>query len=160
MGDVRLDTSGLNLAKVAIGAAVNKTVRALAFAVQEQAVENIRDQGAIDTGSLLNSIYVETRAASLRPQSRTAAMTAAASVGKKSGKPSQNGADPAQGPPVEEHQARVASCVEHGIYIEMGVSGSATGDHAARPFLAPAAHSIQDKGDGVLAAILSEELGR
>lgn len=160
MSEVRIDTSGLNLAKIAISAAVGKTTRALAFAVQEQAVENIRDIGAVDTGALLNSIYVETEGQNQRPQSRTASMNAAASIGRKSGKASPNGDEPIQGEPVTGHTARVASCVEHGIYVEMGVTGSATGDHAGRPFLIPAAHEVQSKAEGVLGAILQEELGR
>lgn len=136
---------------------VGQGVRALAFAVQEQAIENIREVDAIDTGALRNSIYVETSEANERATALASAVAAGKTVGKKSGKAGAvAAADPGEGLLGDGLTVRVASCVEHGAYVEMGVTASAYGDQPPRPFLHPAAAAIQPKAQGVVAQYVAD----
>ena len=134
--------------------AVSKAVRAIAFGVQESAIERIREQDAIDTGAMRNSVYVETDEVNERASKLAAAIAAGGSPGIHSGKPHHVVPASPNGSGLEELQARVGVCVEYGVYVEMG-----TVKMAARPFMAPAGEEMQKLAQGVAAQFLADELG-
>ena len=142
---------------------VDKGVRALGFAVLEEAQNNIREQGAIDTGALLNSGYVETSKGGAREAAAARAVAHArgdkrrkVGRGKKArfkskrniklAVPSDRG--------VELGEVKVAFAVEHAVIVESGAADTnATGiEQPARPFLMPALATIESEAETILAA--------
>lgn len=148
---------------------VDRGIRALAFAMLEEAQNNVREVGAIDTGSLLNSLYVDT-AHDPRAFAKSAAKATDAARGERRrvvgrGKDRRMVGrrkveivpDPNRG--LKLGQAAVSVSVEHGLYVELGVdAGSATGAQAARPFLTPAAEAVRRDAPAILAAAIREDL--
>jgi hypothetical protein len=120
-----------------------KGVAAICFAIQEQAQVNIRDNGSIDTGSMLNSAYVETSTQSGRAEA----------IGKAAGA-SASATIADQGTPITEPaQGKVAFCVEHAIYVEFG-----TVNAAEKPYLGPAVEEIKPKAAKVLGQFIHDEV--
>lgn len=142
-------------------AGADKAVRAAAIAILEEAQANVRSVGAIDTGAMLNSIYVETSktAGSERAQAVAKAVSAGGKPGIKSKKPAKPSMAIPTPIPAKPGQAKVAVAVEYGVYIEMGVKASKTGDHPPRPFLHPAVETVRREIPQIVAAIVKEELG-
>jgi hypothetical protein len=128
-------------------------IEALAFAIQEQAQQNIQDVGAIDTGAMRSSVYTKTR----HSDSRDKAIADAVAMGKSSTAKSPKGhAVPIAGEGTQidgDLEAKVGVGVEYGIYVEMG-----TGSMGARPFLIPAALELGQKADQVIGGYVMEEL--
>ena len=133
-----------NLAHEAIAAGVKKGLKAVAFALQEEAIEKITDLGLVDTGALRLSVFVEADGVNQRDMQLATALA----VAKK-------GAMPAMpGKPIDtDVQARVGVCVNYGIYLEMG-----TVHMPARPFLAPAAYTVNVKAQDLMARFVSAEI--
>lgn len=148
---VTLGKNGFAASKAAVRVGADRAVREIAFGIQAEAVERITEIEAVDKGAMKNSVYVVTPGANGRSEAVSAAKAAAASPGAKS-KMTGDVGDPTPPEDPGPLEAVVSVGVEHGIYIEAGVTGSATGDHAARPFLLPAADHIGKQGAKVLAA--------
>lgn len=150
---VNLDKFDLMEANITKGASAG--IRALAFAVQEQAQQNIQDQGAIDTGALRSSIYTETDREDGRIAAISEAKAKAASVGAKSGKPGNPEAIATVGTQISGGlMAKVGVAMEYGLYIEMG-----TVKMGARPFLFPAANQVGDKAEKIIGGFVAEAVG-
>lgn len=145
-------------AKGAVLDGVKAATRALAFRVKDEAQQNIRDLPAIDTSSLWNSAFVETKESSEKSQAVSAAVSAAQKPGKKSGKANPNVALAGPGTDPGEYQAVVAFAVEHAVYVEMGVKASAYGDIPARPFLSPAFDLVSQEVDEAVESFVQAKL--
>lgn len=149
---VNLDKFDLMEAKIAKGASAG--IRALAFAIQEQAQQNIQEVGAIDTGALRSSIYTETDREDGRIAAISEAKTKAASVGV-SGKPGNPDAIASPGTQISGGlMAKVGVAMEYGLYIEMG-----TVKMGARPFLFPAANQVGGQAEQIVGGYIGEEVG-
>jgi phage gpG-like protein len=132
--------------KIAEG--VSAGIREAAFAVEDQAKMNVQNVGAIDTGALRSSIYTQTDQSNDRGSAIAQAQARNPSV--SSGEISTFVPD--------RFSARVGVAVEYGIYVEMGVAGSAFGNMPARPYLTPAAEQIGQQLDEIVKAAIRRRL--
>jgi len=148
MADIRIKTENYDLAKRQVREGLDAAIRALAFGVQAAAMDNIRqypeENRPIDTGALLNSIYVTTRDADGRGEAMVRASSAAATPGK-SGRTHSAPQGMASDFGHAIMQAKVAVLVEYGVYVEEGTSRK-----EARPFLRPAFEDIRPKVDEIV----------
>lgn len=110
--------------------AKNRAVEAILEAIGQEAagnaLEEIKNQDAVDTGRLGNSISYAT-------QQYTEPKNFSWNKGTKSGAPAGSGATTPNATP-EKNTVYIGTNVEYAKYIEAGSSG-----HAPRPFLKPAA---------------------
>lgn len=150
MPDVDLKVDKFDLAKRLVRKGLDRAVRAVAFGIQAHAMDRIRqypeDRRPIDTGAMLNSIYVETSSQSQRETKLNEARVLAAAGGKQL-------AEGLSSETPKALEAKVAVCVEYGVYVEMGTSRM-----AARPFLHPAVEDVKPKADEIAAREVQEAL--
>ncbi|GEM_PF-1702655 len=143
-----------NAANEAIAEGVREGLKAYAFAIQEEAIEKITDENLVDTGALRRSVFVQAHGLDTRAEALAAAMALASGLGAKSKRPHGPFQAAAPGKPIEaDYQAKVGVCVNYGIYLEMG-----TVHMAARPFLKPAANTVQAKAKDLIGKYVSEKL--
>lgn len=143
MSDVEQTDNSAALAAL-IQRAAMKGLAEAGFKVQAKAMDNIRSNEQIDTGAMLNAVYVET------PDENTRAQVVAAALEKHRAAGSEAQAAPAP-PPVAEDEVRIAEAMEYGIYQEMGVLRTVTVDGevfgqagmGARPYLGPAGEEVR-----------------
>lgn len=139
----------------------DKAVRAVAFALLEQATQNIQEVGAVDTGALLGGGYVATSTKSDR-DAAVAKSVSKSSSGSKNGKnrkPKVSMAIPS-GNPAKLGEAKVAFAPEHAVYVEMGVD-NAFGQGIqipARPFLHPAVAEIEGRAEQIAGEVVRDSL--
>jgi hypothetical protein len=154
---VRLDIKKLKAVAGKTPEIENEVAKALGTAILDQAIENIRNVGAVDTGALLNSGYLETSTESGRAEALAAAQKlrskAKSSVAEEDG---DGGGEPE---PLDEGMARVSFAVEHAAYVELGTAVEGKTRMAARPFLIPAAEEIRDEAEDIAAAVVKDVLG-
>lgn len=152
---VRLDIKRLK-AVAAKGPEIETEVaKALGVAILDQAIENIRNVGAVDTGALLNSGYLETASES----GRAAALASAKELLSRAKSSAGEGDDAGEPEPLDEGMARVSFAVEHAAYVELGTERNGKKQMAARPFLIPAAEEIRDEAEEIAAAVVKDVLG-
>jgi hypothetical protein len=135
--------------------AMSQALDAIARAVQQRAKNNIVTQGAVDTGALLNSVYVQSPLTDEREQAISAASSASKQPGRKSKKPHDQEFTPADviHEPKGPMAAKVAVAAFYGLYIEAGTVHS-----GERPFLNPAAESVKSEANDLAAAIVAKAL--
>ena len=153
MSQVRILFDGWGPASDAARLGAEDAVTALAFMVQARAQRNITANGSVDTGAMRNSIYVHARGKSNRVQSIAAAVQAGAGPGAKSPKghlvPIATPGTVIVGP----LRAKVAVCVEYGIYVEMGTKYA-----GAKPYLAPAFAEVNKRAQKIAAQYVQDRL--
>ncbi len=140
MSEVRIVRDHSEVFLAATHEGMLRGLAAAGFRVQDLAMENIRENGQIDTGAMLSAIYVETPDTNQRQELVAAALAKARSRGGEAGV-----AEP--GGELEADQVRIAEAMEYGIYQEMG-----TRHMAGRPYLGPAGEQVK----GELAEIVQE----
>lgn len=117
---------------------IQNVITKTAFDLQGDAKSRIIEQGAVDTGSLLNSIYSETPGNS--------------NYSWATGQAKRD--NPAAGivpriAPANDMQAIVGVGVEHGVYVEYGAAHM-----PARPFMTPAAEAIRPVFENAMRRLL------
>jgi len=146
-----------------IDAGLSNAIRALGFAVQARASDNVEKVDAIDTGALRASIFTDTNGSKTRDQAVAAAIAAGKNPGVHSGKPQLETVIAAEGEQVEgPFEAKVGVCVNYGIYVEMGVN-NAFGRNIripARPYLLPAAEEVRGEAAEVTKRFIQDELAK
>lgn len=134
-------------------AAMERTIRAAAFACEAEAKKNIRNIDAIDTGNLVNSVYVAIGHDDRRP---VRLARAGQVFSKKQGRIIQvdedNLAYPLPRPDPAKFEALVAVAAAYGEHVEYG-----TVRMAARPYMAPAAKTVRKKLRETARRILRDE---
>lgn len=115
---------------------LQRGIREMAIEVQARAMQNVRSVDAIDTGNLVNSIYVRWEGKDTRP---SALVVGGRFYSEKQGTfievDNQNLAEEPK--PVGKFKAYVGVAANYGMYVEYG-----TYKMAARPFLTPAGSSV------------------
>lgn len=121
--------------------------RAVGFALQEETVEQIRSMGAVDTGAMMNSVYLETHSMSERGAAVSAAATRAGAASKEfleaipSGRPGRG-------------MSKLALAANYAVYVHQGARG-----RAARPFLMVAGQNISGQARQICAELVKEWVG-
>lgn len=138
--------------------AVEKAIRKACLDTEATAKRNVRDQDAIDTGALLNSIYADTRGMHHYQQAQASARAEAAKGSRKARRSRK--AKPKTFEPLPEVRAGamegiVAVGAEYGINVELG-----TAHRAPRPFMGPAADEVGAEFDKNCAHMIDKEIGR
>lgn len=133
---------------------MDRAVRAIAFAIEEEAAHNIAAMGAIDTGALLNSRYVETSKDNGRPAAIARAARMVLKPGAKSGVPkgSLELATPSR-PRRKSGEAKFAFAVKYAIYVNNGTSRM-----AGRPFMDQAVATIRREASKIAALAVEDSL--
>ena len=116
-----------------------KALRALAFAIQEEA----QVLAPRDTSALANALYTDTDQGSTRDQAIAAA---------RSLNPSGGIATEVQ---IEKGQAKVADAMEYAPYVELG-----TRHMGAQPYLTPAVHQIEGEAEAIAGRVVADEIKR
>ncbi len=155
-------TDSFNAANEAVREGMKRAVRAAAFAVQSKAIDNLTEDGTVDTGTLRRSVYVVCDGTDERAAKLAEALALAKSPGTKkkpngklqSPKGHPNAAPAVPGPPIDTaYQAKTAVAVDYGVYVEFG-----TVDMAAKPFLKPALEEVGKQFEKMAAAYVAEAL--
>ena len=120
---VEVDTSRLNRILRNLNDNTGKATRATAFVIEAKAKQNIQTMQAIDTGSLLNSIYTRTSSGAYESGQRVASVPPIPN----------NEAERQELPRPKSNEATVGPSVNYGIYVELGANGV-----SPRPYLAQA----------------------
>lgn len=147
--EIIITVDNFDLAKKQVREGVDRAVRALAFGIQAAAMDHIRQYPEsirpIDTGAMLNSIYVTTSDSDGRVDAIANATAAGSRPGIKSGmtNPATPGIPSDFGKKIME--AKVAVLVEYGVYVEEGTSRM-----AGRPFLKPAFGDVRPKVNDIV----------
>lgn len=118
------------------------------FKVQALAMENIRENQQIDTGAMMNAVYVETPDDNQRDE-----MVAAALALNESARTA------IPGPPVGPEEVRIAEAMEYGVYQEHGWLGETVVDGVrygqtgmfGRPYLSPAGEQVRKEVPEIVA---------
>lgn len=155
-GNFEITFDKFDKAGLLVGRGLSNAITALAFAVQDRAVDNIQQIEAIDTGAMRASVYVETSKIKGREPAIEKAISEGKNVGQHSGKPHLETTIASPGTEVSgPKMAKVGVAVNYGIYIEMGVE-----EHGrpARPYLSPAAEEVRGEADVVAAQFIKDEL--
>ena len=161
MSGFRINLDKFDAADRRVSEGLSDAVRALAFAVQARAVDEVELVDAIDTGALRASIYVSTEDNDGRPEAVAEAIAEGRNPGKKSGKPQPKTEIALEGTsPSGEHEAKVGVCVNYGIYVEMGVENAFGRGIVipARPYLLPAAESVREDAAAVTRRFIEDAL--
>lgn len=144
-------TDHFNEANDAVREGVKLGLKAFAFAIHEEAIEKIGDYGfhpdgrkyLILTGAMRRSLYVQADGF----DGRESALSAALSFSKEA-------SAAAKGTTIDTaYQAKVGACVVYAIYHEMG-----TITIPARPFLKPAAATVQAKAGDLVGRFVAAEV--
>ena len=145
-----------------VGRGLSNAITALAFAVQDRAVDNIQHIEAIDTGAMRASVYVETSKIKGREPAIEKAISEGQNVGRHSGKPHLETEIASPGTEIDSYKiAKVGVAVNYGVYVEMGVEGAFGNkdlNFPPRPFLTPAAEEVRGEADVVAARFIKDEL--
>ena len=164
--DVTLNLSGLDLAADKVRAGLSKGLRAVGFAIEEQAKHNVEAVDAIDTGMLRSSIYTQIEGEDGRPGAIASAKAAADTEGKHS---HEKGEFEEAEPEIEvsgDLEVKVGVAAAHGLPVELGTIsvGSHGGDEwgaskmQARPYLHPAVETVQGKAQEAIGKYIAEEV--
>lgn len=141
------------VAKAAVEAA-DRAVRAIAHALEEEAVNNIQQMNAIDTGALMNSRYVESSHDNGRVAAIANALSYAKRPGAKSGKP--HGSLDLAYPSAQRRkpgEAKFAFAVGYAVFVNDG-----TNVMGARPFMDEAVAAIRLEARQIAASAVKEVL--
>lgn len=121
-----VDTRRLNHILRGLGGNTRKAVRKIAFRVEAEAKKNIRAHGLIDTGAMVNSVYVTMQGDANTPPAGAA--------------DNPNGIVVPLPTPSEGAVAHVGPSVHYAIYHEFGTTRI-----PARPYLGPAVNTVADE---------------
>lgn len=151
---VIVKVDNFNLAEAKVRGGLADGIAALAFALQEEAQNNVQEVGAIDTGAMRSSIYTDTYKSNGRESAISQAKAKGANPGAKTGAPHEVPIA-SEGTQISgEHQAKVGVAVEYGLYVEMG-----TVRMDARPYMAPAVETIKGKADRTVGQFIRQAVG-
>ncbi|MCW5939912.1 MAG: hypothetical protein KIS64_09680 [Fimbriimonadaceae bacterium] len=140
MDDVKIVFSRRAALKAAYRQGLDRAVRALAFELQGQAMDEMlrypEERRPIDTGALRASGYVDTGDPGARSRALSDAGRAASRPGRKSGRPGKARFSPVPDP-MADLEAAVVFGQEYAVFIELG-----TDRRPATPFLGPARETV------------------
>lgn len=164
-GSVKRVYNGIPAALRAVPKAGEIIMDTLGGKLLKMAKENVRDQGLIDTSAMINSAYLETsRTGGARLKAQQSSLAAAATEGKKSGKPHKMNqwATPSRAP--NPGEAKVAFAAEYAVYWELGFLHYTTtyiGPQKLmiRPFLGPAVEELRKTAAADAKTIFDKVIG-
>lgn len=152
--NVKVDVDKFDLESELAQKGLMDGITGLANTLRSQIVLNIQSENLIDTGALLNSVYVQTPDGDGRTQAIAAATAAAATIGQHSGKPHDA---PIAEETEEAHEglvAKVAVAMEYGLYLETGTQHS-----DERPYVAPAVEEVSPKAADIVGEYIKARMG-
>lgn len=135
--DIEIKLDQFALANTVVREAVRLAILELGFLIEKHAKRNVQSENLIDTGALVNSIYVATELENPRGDAVSAAIAAGKTKGRKSGRAHDSTEIADEDPVVGEFVVKVAACVEYAVYLEFG-----TTHMDQKPFMTPAVAEV------------------
>lgn len=151
---VKVDYDGSGAAARRAAEIMSKAVRAIAVRIKERTQTNIGAQDLIDTGAMLASAFIDVEGVQGRGGAVSAATSAAASPGRKSGRARKFRASPAATPVVAgPFEAKAGVAAEYAAILNDGSEG---GQVKAHRFFTQAVEDTKPEIKGAVTKIAKE----